>query len=158
MDEITRQVSYSRTEQIQIVMPQHGNTYGRLFGGQLMAWIDLTGGFVAFRHSGVHCTTASVDHLSFDKPIYVKDLIVLVGSVTYVGNSSMEIRVDTFIEKTGLAREMVNRAYLTFVALDADAKPLRVPRLEPQTDEERAEWENGFKRAELRKQSRIKNS
>jgi acyl-CoA hydrolase len=154
MEEERKLVGYSRVQHVQIVMPQHGNNAGRLFGGQLMAWIDMIAGVVAFRHCGGHCTTASVDYLSFEKPIQVGEIIVLDGRVTYVGNSSMEIRVDTFVEKPGLVREMVNRAYLTFVALGEDGRPARAPRLELSTEEEREEWEEGIKRAELRKRRR----
>lgn len=156
MEEATKPVSYSRVQQIQVVMPQHGNNADRLFGGQLMAWIDLVGGVVAYRHSGGRCTTASVDFLSFDKPIYVKDVIILDGYVTYVGNTSMEIRVDTYIEKPELARELVTGAYLTFVGLDETGRPKRVPRLTLDTDAQRSEWVEGGKRAALRKEWRQK--
>lgn len=149
-----KNVSYSKVQQIQVVMPQHGNNAGRLFGGQLMAWIDLVAGVVAFRHSEGRCTTASVDQLSFDKPICVNDIIIIEGYLTYVGNTSMEIRVDTYIEKPERVHEMVNRAYLTFVALDESGRPKRVPGLALQTEEERAEWDDGAKRAELRRERR----
>ncbi|MDR0647919.1 MAG: acyl-CoA thioesterase [Synergistaceae bacterium] len=147
-------VAYSRSEQVQFVMPQHGNRSGRLFGGQLMAWIDILAAVVAFRHSDGDCTTASVDYLSFEKPISVKDLIILDGRLTCVGNSSMEVRVDTFIEHAGLVREHANRAYLTCVAVDGDGRPRQVPRLELQTDEDRAEYAAGLERAKLRKERR----
>ena len=158
MNEQSKPVSVSKVQQIQVVMPQHGNNAGRLFGGQLMAWIDLVGGVVAFRHCERRCTTASVDYLSFDKPIYVKSLIVLEGCITYVGNTSMEVRVDTYIEKPECTYEMTNRAYLTYVSLDENRRPKRVPRLELQTDEERREWEAGVKREILRKQRREHHS
>ncbi|MDR1515109.1 MAG: acyl-CoA thioesterase [Synergistaceae bacterium] len=154
MNERTKPVAYSRSEQIQFVMPQHGNRFGRLFGGQLMAWIDIIAAVVAFRHSDGECTTASVDYLSFEKPINVKALIVLDGRITCVGNSSMEIRVDTFIEHLGLVREHANRAYITYVAIDDEGRPRRVPRLELKTDEETAEYEAGMARARLRRKRR----
>jgi acyl-CoA hydrolase len=157
MSESIKPVSYSVSEQTQFIMAQHSNRSGRLFGGQLMAWIDILAGVVAFRHSDGDCTTASVDYLSFEKPINVKDLIVLHGKVTYVGNSSMEIRVDTFIESPGLVHEHANRAYLTFVAIDDEGRPRRVPRLDPQTDEEKAEYAAGLERARLRRERRKKN-
>ena len=154
MNEPSKPVSYSKVQQIQVVMPQHSNTANRLFGGQLMAWIDVVGGVVASRHSDGRTTTASVDYLSFDKPIYMKDLIVLEGYVTHVGNTSMEVRVDTYIEKPGKIQELVTHAYLTYVALDENERPKRVPRLDLETDEERREWEEGVERAKLRKQRR----
>lgn len=156
MEETAKTVSQSKVQQIQIVLPQYGNPAGGLFGGQLMAWIDVVAGVVAFRHSGGSCATASVDYLSFDKPIQVNEIIVLEGQVTHIGNSSMEIRVDTYIEKADGLREMANRAYLTFVAVDAARQPRRVPRLTLETDEERQEWNDGVERAEFRKLRRKK--
>ncbi len=150
-----KRVCESHVEQIQVVMPQHGNSAGRLFGGQLMAWIDMVAGVVSVRHSeNKNRTTASVDHLSFERPIYLGDLIILKGHISYVGNTSMEVRVDTFVEEPGKPRELANRAYLTFVSLDDNEHPVRVPRLELETDEERAEWEAGAKRAEARRAHR----
>jgi acyl-CoA hydrolase len=156
MTERAKPVAYSRSEQIQFIMPQHSNRFGRLFGGQLMAWIDVIAAVVAFRHSDGDCTTASVDYVSFEKPISVKDLIVLDGRVTCVGNSSMEIRVDTFIERAGFVREHVNRAYVTYVAVDGEGRPRRVPRLELHTDEDKAEYAAGLERVRLRKERRLK--
>ena len=148
-------VSESRTEQIQAVMPQHANGMGNLFGGQLAAWIDVVGGVVARRHANHNCVTASIDSLNFKKPVMVKEFVVLVGQVTYVGRTSMEVRVDTFIDHLDGSRTMVNRAYLTFVALDEYGKPTTVPQLELETDEERQEWEAGAKRADLRHKRRV---
>jgi acyl-CoA hydrolase len=158
MDETAKPVAYSRSEQIQFIMPRHANRFGRLFGGQLMAWIDIIAAVVAFRHSGGDCTTAAVDCLNFEKPISTRDLIVLDARVTCVGNSSMEIRVDTFIEREGLVREHANRAYVTYVAIDGEGRPRRVPRLELQTDEDKAEFAAGLERARLRKERRIKDA
>ena len=90
-------VSASMTEQQYLVRPSHINHYGRLFGGQLLKWIDELAGIVAIRHSGATVTTAAIDNLRFEAPAYEGDFIVLQGSVTYVGFSSMEIRVDTYI-------------------------------------------------------------
>lgn len=154
MPEIAHAPTYSALQQIQAIMPSHYNARGRLFGGQLMSWIDVVGGVVAIRHSGTECTTASVDYLSFEMPIEAGSIILLKGCVTYVGNSSMEVRVDTFIEKPGREYVMANRAYLTYVALDEDGKPTRVPRLTPETPEEYAEWERGIERAAERKARR----
>lgn len=148
-------VSASRTEQIQAIMPQHINGYGRLFGGQLMAWIDVVASAVARRHAGAEVTTASVDTLQFKKPAHVNEMIVLVGKLTHVGASSMEVRVDSFVERLDGSRYLVNRAYFSMVALDENEKPIVVPRLRLENDEERLEWAAGEKRSQLRKQRRI---
>lgn len=151
----SKPVSASRTEQVQLVLPQHINGYGRLFGGQIMAWIDVVAGAVARRHAGAEVTTASVDTLQFKKPAHVNEMIVLIGVITHVGASSMEVRVDSFVERRDGSRDLVNRAYVTMVALDDKEKPIVVPRLVLETEEEKAEWEAGEKRSQLRKQRRI---
>jgi len=118
-----KKVSESRVEQVYQVRPEHLNGAGRLFGGQLMAWIDEVAGLTAIRHAQHNVITASVDNLKFIRGVYQGDLVVLIGQVTYVGNTSMEVRVDTYIERLDGTRHPVNRAYLTIVAVDSDGKP-----------------------------------
>ncbi len=146
-----KKVSDSRTEQVHIVLPEDINGYNRLFGGRLMAWIDVVAAVAARRHSGREVTTASVDRLEFQAPAHLNTTIVLTGCVTYVGHTSMEVRVDTFAEALNGERQRVNRAYLVMVALDENQKPTPVPPLELTTDRERREWEGGIRRSELRK-------
>jgi acyl-CoA hydrolase len=140
----SRTVSHSRTEQVHIVMPGVCNQYFRLFGGQLVQWIDTVAAVVARRHSGCAVTTASIDRLDFLASASLNDLVVLQGHVLFVGRTSMLIAVDTFVE-TGNCRErkLVNRATLTMVALDADNQPVQVPRLAPETQEEQADFSRG---------------
>ncbi|MFA0816168.1 MAG: acyl-CoA thioesterase [Anaerofustis sp.] len=147
-----KKVSESKTEQIQMVMAEDINGYGRLFGGRLMQWIDIVGGVVARRHANMNATTASVDDLQFKAAAYVNEMIVLNGQVTYVGKTSMEIRVEAYVEHLNGSRSMINRAYMVYVALDKNENPTSVPRLTPETEEEKAEWEAGEKRAKLRKE------
>ncbi|MEG0271752.1 MAG: acyl-CoA thioesterase [Hydrogenoanaerobacterium sp.] len=144
----------SLTEQIQIIMPQHINGAGRLFGGQLVEWIDIVAGVVARRHSACNIITAAIDNLQFKAGAFVNNTLVLVGYITYVGNTSMEVRVDTYVEKLSGERRPVNRAYLVMVALDNDGNPTEVPGLLLQNEGERAEWEAGMRRSDLRKQRR----
>ncbi|MEM1483404.1 acyl-CoA thioesterase [Oscillospiraceae bacterium PP1C4] len=151
----SKKVLDSRTEQIQIVMPEHINGNDRLFGGQLVEWIDVVAAVVARRHSNCTVTTVSIDNLHFKAAAHVDNTIVLIGQITYVGMTSMEVRVDTFVEQLSGVKNLVNRAYLTLVALDEKERPCIVPRLTLETDEEHAEWEAGMKRVALRKQRRI---
>ena len=144
----------SRTEQVHIVMPASINGQGRLFGGALMQWIDVVAGVVARRHSGMNVTTAVVDQLTFLRPAQVNDIITCIGTVTYVGNSSMEVRVDSFVEGADGNRTLTNRAYLVMVALDENNVPHQVPELILETDDERAEWENAELRQRLRESRR----
>lgn len=150
-------VSDSRTSHVQILMPGDLNGYNRLFGGKLMEWIDVVAGVVARRHSGCEVTTASVDNLEFQAPAYVNDTIVLEGRITCVGRTSMEVRVDTFVEELGGTRHQVNRAYLVMVALDRNQKPTQVPELILETEEDHAEWDAGLRRRELRKTRQKEN-
>lgn len=146
-----RTVGESRVETVHIVRPNHLNAAGRLFGGILMQWIDEVAGIVAMRHTRCNCTTASVDNLRFIRGAYQQDLLVIIGKVTYVGTTSMEVRVDTYIEDTEGMRRPINRAYFTMVALDENDKPCPVPKLLLESEEEKAEWEAAKKRRDMRK-------
>lgn len=150
----SKYVADSRTQQVQVVLPQHANSCRRLFGGVLMQWIDVTATVTARRHSGMEVTTACIDMLDFMAPAFVGDTVLLEGQITRVGNTSMEVRVDTYVESLDGKRQMVNRAYLVLVALDQQGKPAPVPGLITVNDEERAEWETGIKRRALREQRR----
>ena len=87
----------SMTEQVHLIMQQHLNGSGRLFGGALMQWIDEVAGIVAMRHAETHrVVTAAVDNLQFKRAVYEGDILVLRGYVTYVGKTSMEVEIDTY--------------------------------------------------------------
>ena len=144
----------SRTEQVQILLPEHINGYNRLFGGQLMQWIDVVAAVVARRHSNRNVTTASIDNLQFKAAAHVNDTVVLFGQITYVGRTSMEVRVQTYVEGMDGIRRLINRAYFVMVALDENEKPTPVPGILPETLEEKLEYEAGIKRNALRKQRR----
>lgn len=145
-----RRVEESQVETIHIVRPNHLNGADRLFGGILMQWIDEVAGLVAKRHARTNVTTASVDNLRFLKGAYQNDVLVLIGKLTYVGTTSMEVRVDTYAEDTQGLRRPINRAYFSMVALDENDRPVKVPGLILETESEKAEWENGKKRREMR--------
>jgi acyl-CoA hydrolase len=145
-----KHVSDSLTEQVQIIMPSHINGADRLFGGQLVEWIDVVASVVARRHSGCNVTTAAIDNLQFKQAAFINNTLVLVGRITYVGSTSMEIRVDTYVEDLSGMRKVVNRAYLVMVAINDDGLPAKVPKLILETEAERAEWEAAEKRHALR--------
>lgn len=150
-----KRVEDSLTEQTYLLMHRHINGYGRLFGGQLLSWIDELAGIVATRHSESRITTASIDNLNFKSGAYLNDTIVLIGRVTYVGKSSMEVRVDTYIETLDGMRKVINRAYVVMVAIDEEGKAVPVPGLLVETEGQKAEWEAGRKRYQLRKERRV---
>lgn len=145
-----RRVEDSMVETLHVVRPNHLNSANRLFGGILMQWIDEVAGIVAKRHSRMNVITASVDNLRFLKGAYQGDMVLIVGKITYVGTTSMEVRVDTYVEKIGGERRAINRAYFTMVALDENDKPTKVPGLVVESESEKAEWESGKKRREMR--------
>ena len=150
-----KKVSKSRTEQVYIIRSQHINASRRLFGGYLMQWIDEIAGVVCRKHSNSAVTTAAVDNLQFKKGAFENDMVVLVGRLTFVGRTSMEVCVDTFVEDYEGNRTCINRAYIVMVAVDENGKPKVVPELELETEEERREWNTGKRRYELRKQRRV---
>lgn len=145
-----KHVSDSLTEQVQIIMPSHCNGAERLFGGQLVEWIDVVASVVARRHSGCNVTTAAIDNLQFKQGAFINNTLVLIGRITYIGTTSMEVRVDTYVEDLTGIRKVVNRAYLVMVAINEEGLPTEVPKLLLETESERAEWEAGKKRHNLR--------
>ena len=150
-----KKVEDSLTEQQYLICPAHINHYGRLFGGQLLKWIDELAGIVAIRHCGATVTTAAIDNLQFQAPAYTGDMIVLQGRVTYTGRTSMEIRVDTYREEMDGTREMINRACIDMVCINREGQPMEVPELRIETQEQRKEYEAAQKRKQMRKQRRL---
>ena len=149
-----RRVEETVAEQAYLIMHRHINGYGRLFGGQLMQWIDSMAGIVGRRYGETEVTTAAIDNLNFRGGAYLNDTVVLIGRVTYVGRTSIEVRVDTYLEELNGERRMINRAYIVMVAIDQNDKPVQVPRLIVETEAQKAEWEGGKRRYELRKERR----
>lgn len=145
-------VDESRVETVHLVRPTYLNGAGRLFGGVLMQWIDEVAGIVAKRHSMCNVTTASVDNLTFLNGAYNGDMVVIKGKMTWVGSSSMEVCVDTYVENRQGDRERINNAHFMMVALDENDRPVRVPRLKLLTDDEELAWSHGEERQRIRKQ------
>ncbi len=143
-----------KTTAVQIVMPQHCNGYKkpRLFGGQIMAWIDVIGAVAARRFTHKAVTTVCIDNLTFLKPAYLNDTIVQEAFVTWTGRTSLEVRVDSMVERLDGSRELINQAYVLFVALDDQDLPTPVPQFIPETEEEK----RMFRDAEIRKGFRTK--
>lgn len=145
-----KRVKDSMVEIAHIVRPTDLNSAKRLFGGTLMAWIDETAVIVAKRHAMMNVTTASVDNLSFLRAARMRDVIVIIGKITYVGTTSMEVKVESFVEHINGERELVNRAYITMVGLDDNGVPAKIPELILETPEEIAENEQAKVRRKIR--------
>lgn len=137
----------------EVVLPIHTNSLGTIFGGQIMAWMDIAGAAAAIRHSRSICVTASIDALNFLNPVRVSSIVTILASVNYTGRTSMEVgvRVDGEEPLSG-KRTHVASAYLTFVAIDGHGRPTPVPAVVPETAEEKRRWRG----AQLRRQSRLK--
>ena len=152
---IPRPVRDSQSEMNEIVLPNDANPLGALLGGRLMHWIDMAGALAAHRHSRNYVVTASIDHLDFLTPAHVGDLVILRSSVNRVFTSSMEVGVKVWVENY-LADEShhVSSAYLTFVAIDAAGRHLKVAPVIPETDDQRRRYEDAGRRREIRKAER----
>lgn len=135
----------------EIVLPNDTNTLGNLMGGKLMYWMDIAAAMAAQKHCNNIVVTASVDNISFAKPIKVGNVLKIESRVTMAFRTSMEVYLKVWGEDllTG-EKHLTNEAYLTFVAIDDDGKPVPVPEILAETEEER-EWQAGaLRRRQLR--------
>lgn len=151
-----RPVEYSRTTETYVLKHEDINGQGALFGGRLQAWIDEAGGYAARRHASSLVVTCAIDNQVFKRGAALGDMIYLDSRVTYVGRSSMEVRVDTYVESLDGIRTPINRAYIVYVAVDPEhLSPIPVRYgLEICTESERAEYLGAIRRNEVRKQRR----
>lgn len=137
----------SMVEMTELVLPNDTNLLGNLLGGRLMHLVDVAGAMAAQRHSNRIVVTASIDSVEFKRPVKQGQIVILRAKVTWVGRTSMEVAVEVFSEDfiTG-ERKFTNKAYLTFVAVDRDGKPVEVGGLLLETEEEKREYEAAEKR------------
>jgi acyl-CoA hydrolase len=148
---IVRTVASTQSEMTEIVLPNDTNTLGNLLGGRLMHFIDMTGAMAAYRHSRTYIVTAAMDHIDFIQPVHLGDLLTLRSSVNRAFTSSMEVGVKVWAEntQTGVHRHVAS-AYLVFVAIDKDGRPVRVPELLPETPNEQRRYADALLRREHR--------
>ena len=146
-------VSESRTEAYKLVKAPDLNSSGMLFGGRLLEWLDEIAALAAWRHAGNAVSTASIEHLDFKRGAKLNDIIVMEAFVIYVGNTSMEVCVDTYVEDqpTGM-RYVINRAFFTEVCIDSSGSPLPVPYgLKIESVSEQAFYEVALRHKAMRK-------
>ncbi|HEX3235174.1 MAG TPA: acyl-CoA thioesterase [Gemmatimonadales bacterium] len=137
----SRPMSHSVGTITTFVMPHMQNVRGDLFGGELMALVDQAAAVAAIRHAGGPAVTAAIDRVDFRERIPVGALVTVEATVDYVGNSSMDISVDVYAERVSTGeRRHTHTAHVVFVAIDEHGLPKRVPRLVPETAEERARY------------------
>jgi acyl-CoA hydrolase len=154
-----KKVSESVVTKTELVLPHNTNHIGKLLGGQMMNWIDICAAICASKHSNKVCVTASVDRIDFHHSINLGDAVSLVASVNRVFNTSMEIGVKVYGEslKDG-TRIHTNTAYLTFVCLDNNGKPVKANEVIPETEDEKRRYSQALQRRENRLKNRSKEN
>jgi len=149
-----RKITDSQVTMTELVLPNHTNQLGTLFGGQLMFWIDICASLSAGKHNSRICVTASVDRVDFHHPIKLGDAVTLLSSVNRVFNTSLEVGVKVFAQSF---RENIvkhtNSAYLTFVCVDEEGKPVKAVDALPETNEQKRR----FNEALIRRENRLKS-
>jgi uncharacterized protein (TIGR00369 family) len=147
----SRSPSLSETLVSELMMPHHVNNHGHVFGGVILSMVDRAAGVAAMRHSGRPCVTVSIDRVDFKEPIFTGELVTCRARVNFVGRTSMEIGVRVEAEKL-LSREKrhTNTCFLTFVAIDSEHRPVPVPPLDLETEEDRKRFREGRRRREVR--------
>jgi len=134
----------------EIVLPNDTNTLGNLMGGKLLHWMDIIAAISAHRLCKRVCVTASVNSVTFPKPIKLGDIVTIKSKVSRSFNSSMEIFIDVFVEDRSTSEQLkVNEAIYTFVAVDQLGNPIHVPQVAPETKEEKARFEGALRRKQL---------
>ncbi|MEO8168974.1 MAG: acyl-CoA thioesterase, partial [bacterium] len=135
----------------ELVLPNDTNQLGNLLGGRLMHWIDIAAAIASAKHSGCVCVTASVDELNFHDPIKLGEIVILQASVNRAFHTSMEIGVLVTAQNIrGGPQRRANNAYLTFVALDEHGKPVPVPPVVPESEEETRRFDEALQRRQAR--------
>ena len=146
--------SESHAEVIVRMFPTDANPAGNVFGGEILKHVDMVAGIVAQRHSQSNAVTVCMDSVNFIKPVFVGNVLTLSARINYIHNSSMESEVKVEAEDiiTGI-RTVTGTAFVTFVALDKNGKPIHVAKLALKTDEDRTKFDEG----KIRMEKRIKN-
>jgi len=135
----------------EIVLPNDTNVHGNLMGGRLMYWMDIAAALSAGKHCNAPVVTASVDNISFEAPIGLGNVVHIEAKVSRAFNTSMEVHLNVWGEDLiDQVRYKSNEAYYTFVALDKNKKPVKVPELEPKTADEISLYEGALRRRQVR--------
>lgn len=149
MSELRRKkkVSESIVTMTELVLPHYTNQLGNLLGGQLMHWIDICAALASAKHSQRICVTASVDRIDFHLPIKLGNVVTLIASVNRAFKTSMEVGVKVFAEShIEGTRIHTNTAYLTFVSVDENGKPVDTLEIVPESEDEKRRFEEALQR------------
>jgi acyl-CoA hydrolase len=154
---VPKKISDSQIIMTELVLPNHTNQLGNLLGGQLMHWIDICAALSAAKHSQRVCVTASVDRIDFHNPIKLGDAVTLTASINRVFRTSMEVGVKVYAQNFREGTKIhSNTAYLTFVGVDSNGKPVGAIDGIPETEDEKRRYEEALQRRENRLKDRNK--
>jgi len=134
----------------ELVLPNDTNVLGNLMGGRLLQWMDVASAIAAKRHCNRVVVTASVNNVSFNRPIHLGDVVTLQAKVSRSFNSSMEVFIDVWLEDRLSGEKLkCNEAIYTFVAVDQIGNPITVPELVPESEEEKKRYAGALRRRQL---------
>lgn len=141
----------TKTIMTELVLPNDTNTINNLRGGKILHWMDIASAIAAGKHAEAVVVTVSVDQVSFQNPIKIGDVVTITAKVVRSFNTSVEVYIDVWAENLPTRNKYkCNTAYYTFVALDSNGKPMAVPDVEPESQEEKENFDSALGRRELR--------
>lgn len=139
------------TTMSELILPNDTNTLGNLMGGRLMHWMDIAAAMASMKHCNCPVVTASADNISFENPVRLGNVVTIEAKVTRAFNTSMEVYIKVHGEDLPTQfKYLSNEAYMTFVALDPNGKPRKIPELVPETEEEHRRFEGALRRRQMR--------
>jgi acyl-CoA hydrolase len=151
MDQFSKTAKESVVTMTELVLPNDTNMFGNLMGGRLMYWMDIAAALAAMKHCSTPVVTASVDNISFENPIKLGNAVHIQARVSRAFNTSMEIHMNVWGEDAlHQYKYKSNEAYFTFVSLDPNGKPRKIPSLIPETEEEKKLFDGALRRRQLR--------
>jgi acyl-CoA hydrolase len=151
MDQFSKTAKESSVTMTELVLPNDTNMFGNLMGGRLMYWMDIAAALAAMKHCSTPVVTASVDNISFENPIKLGNAVHIQARVSRAFNTSMEIHMSVWGEDAlHQYKYKSNEAYFTFVSLDPNGKPRKIPSLIPETEEEKKLFDGALRRRQLR--------
>jgi acyl-CoA hydrolase len=151
MEQFSKTAKESVVTMTELVLPNDTNMFGNLMGGRLMYWMDIAAALAAMKHCSTPVVTASVDNISFENPIKLGNAVHIQARVSRAFNTSMEIHMSVWGEDAlHQYKYKSNEAYFTFVSLDPNGKPRKIPALIPETEEEKKLFDGALRRRQLR--------
>ncbi len=148
---ISKKPAESLVVMTELVLPNDTNTFGNLMGGRLLYWMDIAAAISGAKHCNAPVVTASVDNISFTNPIKLGNVVHIEAKISRAFNTSMEVHLNVWGEDIiQQYRYKSNEAFYTFVALGPNGKPMSVPQVEPESEEENTLFESALRRRQLR--------